>query len=147
MAKIVIFGGTTEGRKLVEYLSHTEVEIHTYVATEYGESLLCYGDNIITIAKRMGQEEMEAYFTLHHFDLVIDATHPYALLVSQNIVKACANTGLPYRRVTRTRMTLEEKDAKIIYVKSVEEAVSYLAKTSGILPSRQGAKNFINIPS
>ena len=36
---ILLFGGTTEGRKLLEYLCDTNVSIDVCVATEYGQQL------------------------------------------------------------------------------------------------------------
>ncbi len=39
-AKVLIFAGTIEGRKLAEYLAERNVQVHVCVATEYGESLL-----------------------------------------------------------------------------------------------------------
>lgn len=38
--KILIYAGTTEGRRLAEFLVKREVSVHVCVATEYGESLL-----------------------------------------------------------------------------------------------------------
>lgn len=36
--KILIFGGTTEGRKLTEYLAARKVRVHVCVATAYGRA-------------------------------------------------------------------------------------------------------------
>ena len=41
--KILIYAGTTEGRRLAEFLVKREVSVHVCVATEYGESLLPEG--------------------------------------------------------------------------------------------------------
>ena len=38
--KILIYAGTTEGRKLSEYLAVRKVPVTACVATEYGETLL-----------------------------------------------------------------------------------------------------------
>ena len=46
--KILIYAGTTEGRRLAEFLVKREVSVHVCVATEYGESLLPEGSNITT---------------------------------------------------------------------------------------------------
>ena len=42
MHKIVLFGGTTEGRLLTEFLSQNKVPAIVCVATEYGEKVLEY---------------------------------------------------------------------------------------------------------
>ena len=46
MYKLLIFGGTTEGRKLIEYLKDKNIKIYLCVATEYGESLIEENENI-----------------------------------------------------------------------------------------------------
>ena len=40
MKEILIFAGTTEGRKLSEYLAEAEISHTICVATEYGEIVL-----------------------------------------------------------------------------------------------------------
>ena len=40
MRPVIIFAGTTEGRKLSEYLAVRKVPVTACVATEYGETLL-----------------------------------------------------------------------------------------------------------
>ena len=40
MSKICIFGGTTEGRKLAEFLSGQPCDVMVCVATDYGQTLL-----------------------------------------------------------------------------------------------------------
>ena len=40
MYKICVFGGTTEGRELVEFLNAQPCEVTACVATEYGQALL-----------------------------------------------------------------------------------------------------------
>ena len=42
MHKIVLFGGTTEGRILTEFLSQNKIPSIVCVATEYGEKVLEY---------------------------------------------------------------------------------------------------------
>ena len=62
MYKLCIFAGTTEGRKLVEFLSGQPVQVTACVATDYGETLLKEADNLTISAKRLTQEEMEQLF-------------------------------------------------------------------------------------
>ena len=35
-----IFGGTTEGRLLAEYMNNSNIKADLYVATDYGEQIL-----------------------------------------------------------------------------------------------------------
>lgn len=59
MCEIVIFGGTTEGRMLAEFLSRQRVETHVCAATAYGGSLLPQAEGIAVSAIPLSREEME----------------------------------------------------------------------------------------
>ena len=49
MHKIVLFGGTTEGRLLTEFLSQNKVPAIVCVATEYGEKVLEYEPPVLML--------------------------------------------------------------------------------------------------
>ena len=128
MSKICVFAGTTEGRELVEFLSNQPVSVTACVATEYGETLLPSAENLSVSAKRMTQEEMQFMMSEEDFDLVVDATHPYAAVVTENIAQACANTGTEYLRLLREGNAAPE-DA--VFVPDVAGAVEFLNTTQG----------------
>lgn len=98
--KLLILGGTTEGRKLAETLSRRGYEVTVSVATDYGEELL-RGLDVRTLVGRMNREEMEEHFARNGYVQILDATHPYAVIVSQNAQAAARACGLPYRRLVR----------------------------------------------
>lgn len=65
--------------------------------------------------------------------LVIDATHPYAAVVSENILTACAAAGVRCIRVEREnagagKLELAPEGAALHWVDSVEEAAAWLAR-------------------
>ena len=136
MKKICVFAGTTEGRRLVEFLSSKEAKVFACVATDYGEALLENTNNIETSAKRMDSDEMAEMFERERFDLVIDATHPYASIVTENIWLACTRTCTEYLRLERENAeNYGEKSFS-----SVDEAVSYLNGTEGNIFLTTGSK-------
>jgi precorrin-6x reductase len=96
--KIIAFGGTTEGRKLYEFLRERAVPALTCVATEYGAQQLS-GPGVMT--GRLGKAEMRELIGYHRPALVIDATHPYAVDASANVKSACRDEGAEYLRVLR----------------------------------------------
>lgn len=77
--------------------------------------------------------------------LVIDATHPYAQVVTENIETACERTGTAYLRVVRQESRRLEEEETITYVKSIREAVEYLEKPVEIFWLPPGAKNCLPI--
>ena len=136
MYKICVFAGTTEGREVVSFLQG-QAEVYACVATEYGQTLLPRGEQVTVSAVRLSQEEMEALFRTHRFDLVIDATHPYADVVTRNICAACAATGTQYHRLLRADCAA---DGNAVYVPDIDGAVAYLAETQGTILLTTGSK-------
>lgn len=88
MKNIVIFSGTTEGRTLSELLCENGIPHLISVATEYGKQLCPEHMLARVVQGRMNTEEMAAFLTKEQIDLVIDATHPYAVEVTENIRQA-----------------------------------------------------------
>ena len=101
MTKICLFAGTTEGRKTAEFLAGQDADLTVCTATDYGGQLIAPAPNIRISDRRLTEEEMREVFAAERFDLVIDATHPYAVQVTENIVRACEQTGTDYVRLMR----------------------------------------------
>lgn len=137
MYKLCVFAGTTEGRELIEFLSSQDVLVTACVATEYGETLLKPADNLTVSAKRLTQEEMEQMFADEGFDCVIDATHPYAPVVTENIANACRAVDVEYLRLLREGSAAPE-DA--VFVADIPAAVEFLNSTQGNILLTTGSK-------
>lgn len=93
MKKILIFAGTTEGRKLSEYLAEAEINHTICVATEYGEIVLRQHPFVKVHQGRMNQEQIERFLSNGKFDVVVDATHPFAKEITYNIQAALKEMG------------------------------------------------------
>lgn len=101
--KILLYAGTTEGRKLASYLGRRGVRLHVCVATAYGESLLPEEKNITVTHDRMDSGQMGEFMRVFEPDYVIDATHPYAKEVTKNLKSACEVMQVPYLRLRHRR--------------------------------------------
>ena len=123
MYDIIIFAGTVEGRSVAEYLNRNRIHGKVCVATAYGESLLPEGEYLDISHQRLSQEEMEGLMGEMKDGLVIDATHPYAQVVTENIQAACAHTRTEYVRVVRKEIFQGETgEFPVVYVKNIQEA-------------------------
>ena len=133
---LLIFAGTTEGRKLVEYLSQFDIQMTVSVATEYGKELLPTGENIKQLVNRLDEKQMETFMIECKFDYVIDATHPYAYDVTKNIKSACEQTATKYIRLLRGTSKVEN----CIFVNDTESAAAYLNTVEGNVLIATGSK-------
>lgn len=138
MYKVLIFAGTVEGRTLAEHLGGHGYEVHVCVATEYGESLLPRDTGLFISHERLSREQMEAKMEALGDVLVVDATHPYAAEVTENIRSACEHTGKTYIRLLRGTQQVDENDC--VRVDSVSGAVEYLRQTTGNIFLTTGSK-------
>ncbi len=136
MDNIIIFAGTTEGRRLTEILSKFKLNIIAVVATEYGSTLIEKQNNVEVIDSRLSESEMITLIQNKTPKFVVDATHPYALIVTENIKKACLATKAEYIRLLRS-----ESDKKAdIYVKDIVEAGQKINEISGNVLVTTGSK-------
>lgn len=137
MSGICIFAGTVEGRKLTEFLSGKNVKVSVCVATEYGESLIDSGENINVFCGRMDTEKMTEFISENDFDCVIDATHPYAQIVTQNILSVCKSLGKKYIRLKREEISLK---SECLYFENTEKAAEFLNTAEGNILLTTGSK-------
>lgn len=124
MCKLLIFGGTAEGRELAEFCFEQGIEAFISVTTDYGAELLPRSEYIHILNGRLDEEEIAAFISDNKIRLVIDATHPYAQLATKNIKSACEKCRTEYFRLLRA----EESKAYGICVRSTAEAAEYLNK-------------------
>lgn len=137
MCKVCVFAGTSEGRALIEAIAGRGAQITACVATEYGEVLLGFHPDVQVLAGRMTREEMAALLRRENFAVVVDATHPYADVVTENIAAACRESGAPYLRLLRGS-NLDSGDG--VFVPDVSACAQYLRSTEGSVLLTTGSK-------
>lgn len=161
MKKIIVFAGTTEGRDIARFIAEQGISVTVSVATEYGKQVMedCTDmnglENITLLMGRLDEAGMEKLmisgdenskseardnskdeYTMgknatSNYDMVIDATHPYAVEVSKNIKNAATKCNLEYVRISRTTGIDSEIEKMldgldIVRCKNTDEAVNAL---------------------
>ncbi|MCI8558636.1 MAG: precorrin-6Y C5,15-methyltransferase (decarboxylating) subunit CbiT [Lachnospiraceae bacterium] len=172
MKQIIVFAGTTEGRLLSEWLSGEGLKVLACVATEYGSLLMKDQEHLEVRQGRLTRDEMKLLFQREEQPLVLDATHPYAAEVSENIRTACESAGCEYLRLIRSAnhahetplntkalgmdmqggepAEQEQTENNCVTVGSVKEAADWLAETKGRILVTTGSKElhyFTGIPN
>ncbi len=140
MKRVLIFSGTTEGRELAGALAREGIPCEVSVATAYGESVMEPCGGIAVRVGRLDGEQMEALLLQGDFFAVVDATHPYAVEVSENIRRSAERAGIPCLRLARV-MEAPETYERVRYVPGHEECAGILAQTAGNILLATGAKN------
>ncbi len=139
MYKFCIFAGTTEGRELAEFLSSQGgmAAVTACVATEYGETLLPPAPDLRVLAGRLDESRMVSLLRDGDFDLVLDATHPYADVVTENVAAACREAGREYLRVLREDSAVPEGT---VFLPDPAAAVAWLSDHEGNILLTTGSK-------
>ncbi|MDD6327831.1 MAG: precorrin-6A reductase [Lachnospiraceae bacterium] len=147
MQQILIFGGTTEGRRITECLAVRGLSLLVCVATEYGAGLLPQNECVNVHVGRMDETEILAFIQKHKPCCCVDATHPYAVEVTNNVIQACEKTGVKYLRVMRKEgdnpiqnNTKYHDCMQVHFCDSVATAAAFLETTTGKILVTTGSK-------
>lgn len=124
---IVVFGGTEEGRIISQKLSSIFIYVTLNVISEYGENLIEKNKYINVIVNKMNEIQMERFLKINNYNIVIDATHPYADEVTKNIKTVCEKLNLKYIRYLRSNLNSEY--GKLF--NNTEEIINYLNNYDG----------------
>lgn len=132
--KIVIFGGTTEGRELSHALAAAGAEVVVCVATDYGCEEQGSRPGLRTLTGPLTAEEKREL--LSDAAVCVDATHPYARHVTASVKEACEAAGVCRLRLLRPASETEGA----VLLRDAAEAAAYLAAREGNALLTTGAK-------
>jgi len=115
---ILVFGGTTEGRKAVKELEESGSEY--WYSTRGGEQQLTLHHGKL-ISGAMDKTQMNAFCKSHQIRLIVDAAHPFAIELHQNIAQTAEALSIP---VIRFERIYPQRDRRIEWCEDFTDAVS-----------------------
>ena len=126
---ILVFGGTTEGRKAVEVLE--EAGNTYYYSTKTGEQdiTLHHGQRI---DGALDAETMLAFCREHDIQLIVDAAHPFASQLHQTIAQVSETLNIPAIRFERI---YPSRDPEITWIDDYDQIprdIHSLLATTGV---------------
>ncbi len=128
MEKVLIFGNTKEARDTARTLRRRGRQVMFSVVSEYAKSQLPLGT--LCHVGRLDGEEMLAFIRENNPHRIIDATHPYAVLASQNIRQCCDALNIAYERVHFADIDNAWRDA-VEWVDSHEALIAAVLREKG----------------
>lgn len=124
---ILILGGTTEARLLAEVLANS-----ARFATTLSLAGRTRSPIVMPVPVRSGgfggAQGLANHLTENRFDLLIDATHPYAARISANAAEASRLSGVPLIALRRDGWCEQDGD-HWTHVETVEAAVAALGES------------------
>ena len=118
---ILVFGGTTEGRKAVAELE--EAGQRFFYATKTGEQAIALHHGV-RLDGAMDREAMTRCCLENNIQLLIDAAHPFAEVLHQTVAAVAEALHLPAIRFERL---YPERAADIVWCRNFDEAVERIA--------------------
>ncbi len=122
--KILLLGGTKDSTNIIEHIKEThDYHIMTTTTTEYGAELARKAGSDEVIARPLPKDEIIEIIKRENFDVLIDATHPFAKHITQTSASIASELEMPYIRFERPTTNLENMDTSHIhYTDSFDEA-------------------------
>jgi precorrin-6A/cobalt-precorrin-6A reductase len=140
--------GTSEGKNILSGLNEFTEDIFISTATAYGAELLKDYRYKIFNEKPLDLEALMKVIRIHNIKVLIDASHPYALEITRNAMKACENCDVQYIRYERPSVIEGFKDNKnVIMVEDYDSLYPYLKKVEGNILNTTGSRNIDKILS
>ena len=118
---IWIIGGTKDSREIFEKLvEETDRSILVSTATEYGGKLLEEyirknkdgKRKLKVISERLNEEQMKKLIQKESINLIVDASHPYAVNVSNSVIKVTDKMNVKYIRFEREMLDYGSENIK-----------------------------------
>ena len=126
---ILVFGGTTEGRKAAEVLEESGSPY--YYSTKTGEQELSL-QNGTRIDGALDAEAMKAFCLEHDIRLIVDAAHPFASQLHQTIVDVASDIHVPVIRYERIYPPRDKDITWIDDYSQIPRDIHTLLATTGV---------------
>lgn len=138
-SRVLLFAGTTEGREISDILRQLNIETFVCVATNSGAEMLEAGGCISVLVGRLTELEIVKLINEKQVSLVIDATHPYAEIVSENIARATKESATKLIRVVREEQEVWQEEC-VTYFDDIMQLIDWLNESDEKIFSTLGAK-------
>jgi len=135
---IAVFAGTSDGRLAVDLLIENSLEVVCFNATPYGGSLYT---GITVYDYPMDLEMIQSKLLEHEVTDIIDCTHPFAEVISKNLMSASHKLNIPYYRFERPELESEHYNSYAAILKDINKTNGNIFLTIGSNNLEEFTKN------
>ena len=140
--RVLLLGGTAEARELAAALVEDGVAVVSSLAGRVRRPRLPAGE--VRLGGFGGVAGLRE--ALEEYDVVVDATHPFAATISGSAATACSAAGVPLLRLARPSWAALPGASRWRWVASSEEAAAAAAEGGGpvfLTTGRQSLQRFL----
>jgi precorrin-6x reductase len=134
-----VFSGTSDGNQLANELAQQGYPVVVSVATQYGGEVAAQHCSGVSVwAGHQGVEAQKQALSQSQARAIVDATHPYASLISEQLMALSKNLNIPYLRFERPSSFVADTG---IECNSTEQAAEQAIKHGQRIFLTTGSKN------
>ncbi|NFQ66156.1 cobalt-precorrin-6A reductase [Clostridium sporogenes] len=143
---IALILGTSEGREILSLLNKFTDNILISTATAYGGEILKNYKYKKLNTKRLNKEELSNMLKENQVNILIDASHPYALEVTKNAREVSKDLNIEYLRYERPSSAEEFKEnKKVVFLEDYKDLNEALKNIKGNILNTSGSRNMNKI--
>lgn len=110
-----LFSGTSDGNQIAQESINRGYDTKVFVASMFGKQVASEKIPVDAIfVGRLSKQNLLDRCKLERPDFVLDATHPYAVEISHNLMEFCFEKGVPYVRYERPEEIIEAENIYIV---------------------------------
>lgn len=122
---IIVLAGTSEGREIAVSLQEAGYAVLASVTSELGEQILIQQGVENILQGNLRREKLIQLLKSRQCSLLVDATHPFARVISKEAMEAADLTGVPYIRFERAPSILPD-DPLIIQIDQLDRLDDFI---------------------
>ncbi len=116
--RLWLIGGTTESVALAEAIASFELPCTITVTTMAAEALYPKTPELRVWVGRLDAYQLEQFLAQQQIAAILDASHPYAVEISQSAIRAANNRQIPYLRFEREAVNAQMSSQAVISLDS-----------------------------
>lgn len=123
---IAVFAGTSDGKRLVDLLLKEGLDVMALNGSRAGADMFESHARLKVGHEKLDLSQLRELLEGRHFQAVVDATHPYAQLITRNLLQVTQDLNIPYFRYERPDLDqagFESYQAIIDYLKDKDGRV------------------------
>lgn len=137
---ILVLGGTSDSIHICNKLNNMNLKYIVSVTTEYGRDIAKKATENVFLGK-LTIEDMVSLIKQNNITKIIDATHPYATVVSSNAISASKISNIDYVRFERESLIKQIDYENKYVVDDIEQACKIASEKGKNIFIGTGSKN------
>ncbi|NET61924.1 MAG: cobalt-precorrin-6A reductase [Symploca sp. SIO2E6] len=118
--RLWLIGGTTESVALARAIASWGLLCTVTVTTKAAEALYPQTTKLQVLVGRLNSEQLRQFFQQQQIGAVVDASHPYAVEISQMAMRVAAEQQIPYLRFERPAAQAQADSSQVISLDSFD---------------------------